>query len=127
MKYIKKPIPIEAIQWTGGNTDEILEFMSDNTPVFYTSGNIIINTLEGKMNAPLGSYIIKGVEGEFYPCKKEVFEATYTRVNEHLITCAQCNKGFSSTNTNIFYDEIDKKYKYLAVCPYCGTRNNWEV
>ena len=113
MKYIKKPIPIEAIQWDGNNREEILDFMSNNCPIFSYNDEIIINTLEGKMKAPIGSYIIKGVDGEFYPCRKEIFESSYSRVYEHLVTCSQCNKGFSSTYTNIFYDELNRKYKYL--------------
>ena len=127
MKYIKKPIPIEAIQWDGKNSSEILNFMKNNNPIFSNNGDLIINTLEGKMNAPISSYIIKGIEGEFYPCKKEIFENTYSKVYEHLITCEQCGKGFSSIHTDIFYDELQRKYKYWAVCPYCGIRNNWEV
>lgn len=127
MKYIKKPIPIEAIQWDGTNSKEILDFMGDNNPIFSTNGIITINTLEGPMSAPIGSYIIKGIDGEFYPCKKEIFESSYSKIYEHLVTCSQCNKGFSSTHTNIFYDELNRKYKYWAICPYCGVKNDWEV
>lgn len=127
MKYIKKPIPIEAIQWTGDNVKEILDFMSSNCPIFSSNGEITINTLEGKMNAPLGSYIIKGVDGEFYPCRKEIFETSYAKVCEHLVTCNQCNRNFSSTNSHLYYDELNRKYNYWAVCPYCGTKNDWEV
>lgn len=127
MKYIKKPIPIEALQWNGENVEKILDFMGENTPVFKENGEIIINTLEGKMSAPIGSYIIKGVDGEYYPCRKEIFESSYTKVNEHLIVCSQCHSNFSSIHTNIFYDEINRKYKYWAICPYCGIKNDWEV
>jgi len=127
MKYIKKPIPIEAIQWDGTNSKEILDFMQGHCPIFSNFGEIIISTLEGKMSAPIGSYIIKGVDNEFYPCRKEIFENSYTKVYEHLVTCEQCNKGFSSTYTSIFYDDLNKKYKYWAVCPYCGVKNEWEA
>ena len=74
VKYIKKPIPIEAIQWMGDNSEEVLTFMEGNCPIFSSTGDITIQTLEGKMSAPIGSYIIKGVDGEFYPCRKEIFE-----------------------------------------------------
>ena len=127
MKYIKKPIPIEAIQWNGDNVEEILDFMTGNSPIFASNNEITISTLEGKMSATVGSYIIKGVDGEFYPCRKEIFESSYTKVYEHLITCGQCNKSFSSTDSHIYYDEIAKKYKYWTVCPYCGTKNEWEA
>lgn len=80
-KYVKKPIEIEALEWTGENTTEILAFCSDcysyersNAPV------LVINTLEGNMTASLGDFIIKGLIGEFYACKPEVFVKTYEEV-----------------------------------------------
>lgn len=127
MKYIKKPIPIDAIQWNGDNVEEILNFMLGNCPIFSGNGEITINTLEGKMNAPLGSYIIKGVDGEFYPCRREIFEASYTKIYKHSITCNQCHKKFSTTDAHIYYDELNNKYQYWAICPYCNTKNDWEV
>jgi hypothetical protein len=76
MKYRKKPVVIDAVQFTGKNLDEILEF---GAHAFYnnTPGKILIPTLEGRMTANKGDYIIKGVKGEFYPCKPDIFEATY--------------------------------------------------
>ena len=127
MKYIKKPIPIEAIQWMGDNVEEILKFMSNNRPLFNELNEIIIRTPEGKMTAPVGSYIIKDIDNQFYPCRKKVFENLYTKIYEHNVTCRQCNKNFVSLNTNIFYDELNKKYKYWDICPYCNTNNEWEV
>ena len=127
MKYIKKPIPITAIQWNGLNADEIFDFMQENHPIFSNNNDIIIHTLEGDMCAPVGSFIIKGVDGEFYPCRKDIFERSYTAVHEHLVVCDQCQKGFSSNETKIFYDELNRKYKYWSICPYCGTKNDWEV
>lgn len=127
MKYIKKPIPIEAIQWMGDNFQDVASFMDGALPIVSQEKELIIHTLEGDMHAAIGSYIIKGVDGEFYPCHKDIFESSYTKVNEHLTTCSQCGKGFSSINTNIFYDELNRKYKYWAICPYCGIKNNWEA
>ena len=127
MKYIKKPIPVEAIQWLGDNPEEILTFTEGNCPIFSNTGDITIQTLEGKMSAPIGSYIIKGIDGEFYPCRKEIFERSYRKVNEHLVVCSWCGKGFSSIHTNIYYDDLNRTYKYWAVCPYCGIKNDWEV
>ena len=73
--YRKKPIVIEAIRWTG---DNILDFSGWLKCLFSLSGKIMkINTLEGVMIASPGDYIIKGVKGEFYPCKPDVFEDTY--------------------------------------------------
>ena len=82
VRYIKKPIPVEAIQWTGHNFDEIHDFVT-NRPVVVTGNNeVIISTLEGDMRAPEGSWIIRGPLGEFYPCRGEVFEETYEQVEE---------------------------------------------
>ena len=77
LRYIKKPIPIDALQWTGENFDEIHEFVT-NKPIVITGNNeLIISTLEGDMRAPEGSWIIRGPLGEYYPCRREVFEETY--------------------------------------------------
>ena len=78
-KYRKKPIIVEAVQNTGGNVSEIREFMDNKSrPVYTKDGYVyLIKTLEGTMTANVGDYIIKGVKGEFYPCKPDVFEATY--------------------------------------------------
>jgi hypothetical protein len=79
MKYRKKPVVIEAIQWTGENTVDIDTFTNSNF-VEVTRGGIKmleIYTLEGTMKAHINDYIIKGVQGEFYPCKPKIFEETY--------------------------------------------------
>ena len=86
MKYRKKPIVIEAIQWTGDNFNEIRKFC----PIIKipwseskkSKGIINIPTLEGTHGAERGDWIIKGVRGEFYPCKPDIFEATYEKVEE---------------------------------------------
>ena len=79
-RYVKKPIVIEAIQWTGENYAEISSFCSLCFLIKET--DLKVNTLEGVMNASIGDYIIKGVQGEFYPCKPEIFEMTYDEVTD---------------------------------------------
>ena len=86
MKYRKKPVVIKAVQWTGDNGEEINNFCGNNA-TFITSclGNVVfcclsIETLEGIMHVSTGDYIIKGVNGEFYPCKPDIFEKTYEEV-----------------------------------------------
>ena len=81
-KYVKKPVVIEAMQWTGDNTKEALEFCPDcftyernNQEVF------VISTLEGNMHASTNDYIIKGIKSEFYACKPDVFALTYDKVD----------------------------------------------
>lgn len=79
-KYRKKPVIIEAIQWTGKNLLEIDNFMGG---IFENKETIlVIHTLEGDMEASIGDYIIKGVKGEFYPCKPDIFAKTYEEVTE---------------------------------------------
>ena len=79
MKFRKKPVVIEAEHWNGQTTRwfEIMKiFGIKNTEV----GKI--KTLEGTMHAHYGDWIIKGVKGEFYPCKPDIFEQTYEKVEE---------------------------------------------
>ena len=77
--YRKKPVVIEAVCWDGSQEAvEELGRLTGNAgfPVGH-SGSIIIITLEGEMRAMPVDWIIKGVKGEFYPCKPDIFEATY--------------------------------------------------
>jgi len=98
MKYKKKPIVIEAVRWDGTEKsflEEVLPFLADghedyehlpnNTGAIkngigVTCEGIDIPTLEGDMLASKGDWIIKGVKGEFYPCKPDIFELTYEKV-----------------------------------------------
>lgn len=79
-KYRKKPVIISAMQWKGNNRSEIIDFVG-NSAVFDRTGLYII-TLEGEMFASIGDYIIRGVNGEFYPCKSDIFRKTYELVEE---------------------------------------------
>ncbi len=90
-QYRKKPIVIEAIRYTGSpkSFDEIWNWMgghdgpnngyagTDDDPREFG-----ITTLEGRMNVNPGDWVIKGIKGEFYPCKADIFEATYEAVTE---------------------------------------------
>ena len=76
-KYIKKPVEVEAVQWTGTNIDEIEKFAREHIYEHTTIAKIAISTQEGIMVANIGDYIIKGVNGEFYPCKPDIFKKTY--------------------------------------------------
>ena len=85
-KYRKKPVVIEAIQYIGlENIDEVQKFVGDNLTIYTNKDNfpiaLYIQTLEGDMCASYGDYIIKGVNGEFYPCKPDIFEKTYEKVD----------------------------------------------
>lgn len=79
MKFRKKPVEIEAVQWLGTNLATIINFMG-YSPHIGRADSLWIQTLEGNMLAFPGDWIIRGVEGEFYPCKTNIFEATYKQV-----------------------------------------------
>lgn len=93
-KYRKKPVVIEAVQFEGSWADArpILEWMEHDRPIDRSGarwswsdrdgGILHINTLEGEMTASPGDWIIKGVKGEFYPCKPDIFAVTYEAVGE---------------------------------------------
>lgn len=84
MKYRKKPVIIEAIQFNKGQQGNIFKFMQEGGVRGGSMSDkvVTIETLEGVMTAQLGDWIIKGVKGEFYPCKPDIFEATYEKVEE---------------------------------------------
>ena len=77
MKYRKKPVVIEAYKFTGHgkNVDFIAKWADGNC--WTDSDELAVSTLEGTVYAKVGDYIIKGVKGEFYPCKPDIFELTY--------------------------------------------------
>ena len=79
-KYRKKPVVIDAIQFTGDNFSEIESFCPKARNVGIR--NMVIPTLEGDMTALSDDWIIKGVKGEFYPCRPDIFEQTYELVGE---------------------------------------------
>lgn len=88
--YIKKPVAIEAVQWDGSaeKASDIIDWIlsSGGTAVYGCDSplctltdlhSISISTLEGRMEARAGDYIIKGIKGEFYPCKPDIFVDSY--------------------------------------------------
>lgn len=77
--YEKKPVRIEAIQWDGTNTSEVKLFCPN---LIDKDKYLIIQTLEGQHIADLNDFIIKGIKGEFYPCKPDIFYRTYKRIND---------------------------------------------
>ena len=84
MKFRKKPVVIEAMQFTDEDKDLVLNWVTCNRyPGFeFDNPTLVIQTLKGNMVAHLGDWIIKGVSGEFYPCKPDIFAATYEQVKE---------------------------------------------
>lgn len=95
MKYRKKPVIVDCIQWTGENIDEVKGFVGNSLHVYMIDvsapnghetktimASISIMKLEGEHSCRIGDYIIKGVNGEFYPCKPDIFEQTYEKAEE---------------------------------------------
>ena len=94
-QYRKKPVVIKAIEWTGKNLEKVIEFTDGRHPEIGTShagmawecycdlvsrDGLKIYTLEGTMLADVGDFIIQGIQGEFYPCKPDIFKASYEEV-----------------------------------------------
>jgi len=80
MKFRKKPVVIEAVEWTGENHDEIHAFAGHHVRII--GPHAMCQTLEGAMTAVPGNWIIKGIKGEFYPCRADIFALTYEPVEE---------------------------------------------
>ena len=79
-RFRKKPVVIDAVQYTGRNLSEIIAFAGEAASEFAEELNcdaIEISTLEGVMTAQRDDWIIRGVRGEYYPCKPDIFAATY--------------------------------------------------
>ena len=85
MKYRKKPVVIDAVKFedTAACADALAD-LEHGSPckLFVVGQELEVQTLEGLMKAQLGDYIIRGVKGELYPCKPDIFEATYDRVED---------------------------------------------
>lgn len=71
--YVKKPLPVHAVKLAYDN----LEYVATWSDSVVDGDSLLIDTLEGEMRASLGDYVIRGVKGEFYPCKPDIFEMSY--------------------------------------------------
>lgn len=82
MKYKKKPVTVEAVRFKIDKDlpDWFMDKVTDCTITLYETGSCSIKTLEGTMIADYGDYIIRGIQGEVYPCKPDIFEKTYEKV-----------------------------------------------
>jgi len=87
-RYVKKPIVITALQWKGDNYEEIASFCQyideseRRTMCFLNGDKLWIRTKEGQLKASVGDFIIRGIQGEFYPCDYNIFLQTYDEVAE---------------------------------------------
>ena len=128
-QYRKKPVVIEAIQFNGKNAEEIEQWSNNNVKSGPVSEDTLsrayleIETLEGTMTAQPNDYIIKGVNGEFYPCKPDIFEKTYDAettsfkerlIKEHEELSDKLNKLYTFGSTEKF-KELDPIHQQLLV------------
>lgn len=116
-KYIKLPIPIEAVQWGGHANYPIDEhnFLFDESQ-FGIDGEevvLIVHTWEGDMKAYPGDYIVRGVDGEYYPVKKEIFEKTYVEAKE--------DEEFVSVRKDRLEEMVEAAYDDSSFCPLVKT------
>ena len=107
--YRKKPVTVEAVQWTGENLAEMCEFIDSEVFEIIPRVGLVIHTLEGDHHASPGDYIIKGVNGEFYPCKPDIFAKTYESA-----TLTPPNEPMPV----LVNDEPDREY-IDYICPKC--------
>lgn len=78
LNVVKRPIPVQAVQWTGSNFPEIKEFTGQKARLSeYESEAIFVDSLEGSVRGTIGDYIMRGIKGEFYICEKSIFEESY--------------------------------------------------
>ena len=91
--YVKKPVVVQAVEYNGANKEEIEAFVGKKLDTRYTEIKepleLKIPTLEGDMKAVAGDWIIKGVKGEYYLCKPDIFKNSYDEVNPSFITEGQ--------------------------------------
>jgi hypothetical protein len=129
MKYRKKPVVIEAIQWTGENLREIIAFIGlhpsalkwtwEEYEKVVKAEGLKIFTLEGPHMATVGDFIIKGIKGEAYPCKPDIFAATYESADapppapaEKRWRCSGCDRSMDSAYQQVWAG---------------GTANHWDA
>jgi hypothetical protein len=77
MKYRRKPVVIDAVQWTGSNLEEINGLTFGSTVGSTDSDGLLIDTIDGRLPLSSGDWIIRGITGRLYSCKPDVFAATY--------------------------------------------------
>ena len=108
-KFRKKPVVIEAIQWTGEGDVEIRDFFGKFDRWDIDGNCLIIQTLEGTHRANPKDWIIRGIKGEFYPCKPDIFEATYDLVKEERIGSVEITRDDGMRRYEVTYIDADGK------------------
>ena len=81
-RFKTREVVIEAIEWTGENRIEVTAFTGGKAGFDFVDDQCVIETLEGSMRADVGDMVIRGLEGEYYPCKPRIFEKKYEEIKE---------------------------------------------
>lgn len=117
-KFVKKPVVIEAVEYNGANKEEIEAFVGKKLDTVYTELNepleLKIPTLEGDMKASKGDYVIKGIKGEFYPCKPDVFKSTYNVVEDNNGILSEGEKRVRTTFNVLSLATVDIAKQLMA-------------
>lgn len=128
MRYRKKPVEIQAVQWNGENIKEVLDFSKD-AYLGKDDCTLFVETLEGDMKASIGDYIIKGVNEEFYPCKPDIFKKTYEKAtNINYIGKQVRNKRDGRLGVILRITESGSVQVLESINPYViNTHDNWNT
>lgn len=126
-KYRKKPVVVEAVQFTDENKDQVLRWVNSNGYADFDDNTgdpiIKIQTLEGVMTARFCDYIIKGIKGEFCPCKPDIFKQTY---EEEKMTKTLHNSCASQATKNVpdivKYGDADM---FQLLCKASSKKEGW--
>ena len=117
-KFVKKPVVIEAVEYNGANKKEIEAFVGKKLDTVYTELKepleLKIPTLEGDMKASKGDYIIKGIKGEFYPCKPDIFKSTYNVVEDNNGILSEGEKRVRTTFNVLSLATVDIAKQLMA-------------
>ena len=115
--YVKKTVVIEAIQYDGINITEVESFVGVKLPTVLLSvedTQLVIPTLEGDMKVSKGDYVIKGIKGEFYPCKPDVFKSTYNVVEDNNGILSEGEKRVRTTFNVLSLATVDIVKQLMA-------------
>ena len=124
MKYIKKPIIIDAVRYMIDDSmpDWFMDRVSENIIYTHKDGTLDIHTLEGIMRANYGDYIILGVHGEVYPCNPYIFEETYDAVKN--TESRKYEAPLNNTYGCKYCDDWNNGMRYIT-CMSCVNHSNY--
>ncbi|MCJ0586561.1 hypothetical protein MMI99_00920 [Enterococcus cecorum] len=126
MLYKKKPVVVEAMQYTPETMAECLQFLKDNGARYVLAStelkevDIKLATLDGTLTAKYGDYIVKGVHGEFYPCKPSIFKATYENYGDFKVIDALNYLAAGLVEPGALLDLLDYDYTFDGVYTFDG-------